>query len=346
MRAVLAVNVRGTRAGGDLAEPLWVIRLRGGFSVSPTPWVTATARLAAFFDKDLDGVDFRVEHRGGIRAGDVTFDTLYLSVNPRDWLTIKVGRLQTQFEIDSVILDSLSRNDSGGVTVTWTDGVHAILGGPRSFRLHLIGQVNPEDGSTNGVGIRGPISFRDGTSRITYYAAAEAPPIGPFTQLLADATVIPGALRPSGLATEPTEHAVALTFKAAADFPTHGGPTSLILHPFAEVGTMLWTPRESAVGVSTRDERAAHFAVVAGLDLKRLGPGALGFQFAWVEPGYLMSPDYPNNTWSIETRYKVRVTSRAVLEFRYRHRQDADRLLGAAGRQIDDNLFVRLTLRY
>lgn len=346
LRAALSLNARGNRDGTDHSEVLPALRLRGGATISVTPWLDARARLAVLFDKDIDGLGFRFSHRRTIQSGDVTFDTLLLALRPHELLTLKFGRLQTQFEIDSVVRDSLSRNDSGGLDVNWTDGMYLTLGTSSSLKLHLIGQANPAEGPTNGVGVRGPLVFEDGASRVTYYAALEAPSLTPFTQLMADLTIIPQALRPLGLGNSATEDVVAFTLKAAADFTLPDGTRPLILHPFLEFGAMLSTPQERVLLISNSPERAGQFAVVTGLDLKHLGPGALGLQFGWVQAGYLISPDYPNNAWSIEARYKVSVVKNVVFEARYRHRQDIDTLLGAAERQTDDNILARVTVRF
>lgn len=346
LRAALSLNIRGDRDGTDQSELLPVVRLRGGATISLTPWLDARARLAGFLDKDVDGLGFRFSHRRTIQSGDVTFDSLFLTLRPHELFTIRIGRLQTQFEIDSVVMDSLSRNDSGGLDVNWTDGVYLTIGKPLSFKLHLIGQVNPEMGPTNNIGIRGPLDFGDGASRVTYYAALEAPSLTPFTQLIADVTIIPQTLRPLGLGTGAKEDVVAFTLKAAADLALHDATKPLILHPFLEFGAMVSTPWESVLGISNSTEGAGRVAVVAGLDLKGLGPGALGFQFGWVQAGYLISPDYPNNAWSIEARYKVRVIKNVVFEARYRHRQDIDKLLDAPQRRTDDNILARITVRF
>ena len=195
------------------------------------------------------------------------------------------------------------------------------------------------------MGARGPIDFEDGASRFTYYAALEAPPSEPFTQLLADVTIIPQALRPDGLASEAKENVVAFTLKGAADLPL-SWLEPIILHPFGEFGAMVSTPQENVLEVSNSTESAGRFAVVAGLDLKNLGPGTLGFQFNWTQPGYLISPDYPNNTWSIEMRYKVGMFKNAVFDIRYRHRQEIDKLVGAQERQTDDNVQARITVKF
>ncbi len=346
LRAALAVDIRDHRDRTDRTELVPRLRVRGGLTVLPTTWVSATARLAAFFDKEADGVGFRLAHRRTIKSGDVTFDSLFLTLRPHGVLTIRIGRLQTQFEIDSVVRDSLSRNDSGGLEVTWTDGAHVEIGRPGSFRLHLIGQLNPEKGPTNGVGTRGPIEFDDEASRVTYYAALEAPRWGPLTQLVTDVTIIPEALRPQGLGAASREPVAAFTLKAAADFPLRDGGRALVFHPFVEAGAMLTTPREDAVGVSTSADRAGRFALVAGMDFKHLGPGDLGIQFGWIEAGYLISPDYPNNTWSIEARYKVGLVGNAVLEVRYRQRQEIGRLVNALDREANHNILARITLKY
>jgi len=346
IRAALSLNIRGDRDGTDQSELLPVVRVRGGATVSVTPWLDARARLAGFIDKDIDGLGFRFSHRRTIQSGDVTFDSLSLTLRPHEIFTLKIGRLQTQFEVDSVVQDSLSRNDSGGLDVNWTDGVYLTIGKSSSFKLHLIGQVNPAEGPTNGVGVRGPLDFRDGASRVTYYVGLEAPPLMPLTQLTADVTIIPRALRPLGPGSDSQENAVAFTLKTAADLALQDATKLPILHPFLEFGAMLSTPRESVIEISNSTERAGQFAFVAGLDLKHLGPGALGFQFGWVQAGYLISPDYPNNAWSLEARYKVRVIKNVVFEARYRHRQDIDKLLDAPQRRTDDNILARLTVKF
>lgn len=350
VRADLALNIRGNRDGTDQTNILPAARLRGGVTISPTPWLAAKARLAGFFDEELQGFGFRFSHRRTIQSGDMTFDELFLTLRPHEFLTIKVGRLQTDgppFEVDSVVLDSLSRHDSSGLNVDWTDGVHVIIGRPSAFKLHMIGQANPKQGPTNGVGVRGPLDFTDGASRVTYYVGLEAPPLRPFTQLVADVTIIPQALRPLGLGAGTKEDVVAFMMRGAADFPLPW-MKPIILHPLWEFGVMASTPRENVLKVSSSQEQADRFAFVTGLDLKNLnlGPGSLGVQFSWIQAGYLISPDYPNNTWSAEIRYKVNILKNAVFEIRYRHRQETDKLVDALERRTDDNLFARVTVKF
>ncbi len=175
-RAALAFKSRGDRDGEHSSEVTPAVRLRGGAAVSFLPWLDGTARLALRIDDDIEGFDFRFNYNEGIEAGDVTFDELFLALKADESLTIKGGRLQTAFEVDSVVKNSLSRHDSSGLDITWTDGVYGIIGRPSAFRLHLIGQVNPDDGPTNGVGDRGPMDYEDDASRVTYYVGLEAPP--------------------------------------------------------------------------------------------------------------------------------------------------------------------------
>ena len=345
VRAALSVDRIGERDGDDFTEVTPAVRLRGGAAVSFLPWLGMAARLALGIDDDIEGFDFRLSHNGGIEAGDFTFDKLFLTLKPHELLTIEGGRLQTAFEVDSVVKDSLSRNDSSGLDINWTDGVYVVIGRPTSLKLHLIGQSNPDDGPTNGVGARGPTDFADATSSITYYVGLQAPPLKPFTQLYADVTIIPQALRPAGLGTEKKEDVVAFTMKGAADFPV-AWLEPIILHPFGEFGVMAWTPQEDVLEVSNSTERAGQFAFVAGVDLKNLGPGSLGFQFNWTEAGYLVSPDYPNNAWSIETRYKVPIAEKVVFEIRYRHRQEIEKLVDAMDRQTSDNIQARITVKF
>lgn len=346
VRAALALNLKGRQDRTDRTDLLPLARLRGGVTLAATPWVNVTARLATFLNKETDRVGFRLRHRRDIQPGDLTFDSLFLTIRPYQFMTIKVGRLQTEFELDSVVKDSLSRHDSSGLDVSWTDGIHVIVGKASSMKLHLIGQVNPEEGPTNGVGTRGPLEFRNGGTRVTYYAALEAPPLKPFTQLVADLTIIPQALRPQGVDSPVQEDVVALTMRGAADLHFGNEASSFILHPFFELGVMIWTPQEKVLKVSGSGKRADHFAIVTGCDLKQLGPGALGFQFGWAQAGYLISPDYPNNAWSSEVRYKLDIATNAIFEIRYRHRQEIDRPNGVLERQTDDNMLARVTIKF
>lgn len=348
LRAALGYTISENRDGSDETDLFPLARLRGALAASPTPWLEARGRFAVFFNEETEDLSFRVAHENDLRPGDVTIDELWVELRPDPRVTIRGGRLQIEdppFELDSVVLDSLSRHDSSGLDVTWTDGLWAILGRTGGWRLHLIGQANPEEGPTNGVGGRGPVDFTDGASRVTYYAALEAPRVAPLTQLVGDVTVIPAALRPWGVGVGRREDIVAFTARAAADVP-FPSLAPVVIHPFLEVGVMASTPRESVLEVSPSRERADGWAVVAGTDLKRLGPGDLGLQAAWVEPGFLLSPDYPNNAWSVETRYKVPVVRNLVLEVRYRHREEIHRLVGARERQAEDNVLARVTFKF
>jgi hypothetical protein len=348
LRAALGYTIIEHRDGSDETDLFPLARLRSALATSPTPWLEARGRLAVFFNEEMEDLSFRVAHENDLRPGDVTIDELWVQLRPDPRMTIRGGRLQIEdppFELDSVILDSLSRHDSSGLDVTWTDGLWAILGRTGGWRLHLIGQANPEEGPTNGVGGRGPVDFTDGASRVTYYAALEAPRIAPLTQLVGDVTVIPAALRPWGVGAGRREDIVAFTARAAADVLIP--PLApVVVHPFLEVGIMVSTPRESVLEVSPSRERADGWAVVAGTDVKRLGPGDLGLQAAWVEPGFLLSPDYPNNAWSVEARYRVPVRKNIVFEVRYRYREEIDRLTDTRQRQSDNNALARITAKF
>ncbi len=348
VRAALAVNIRKERDGEQPREFTQRVRLRGGAEFSFLRWLGATARLALGIDDDTDSLGFRLKHRRDIESGDLTFDELFFTLRPHRYVTIRGGRFQTAghpFEVDSVVEDSLSRHDSGGLDIDWTDGLYITIQTPASFTLHLIGQANPMERPTNNVGVRGPLDFRSDASRLTYYMGLEAPRFKPFTQLVADVTIIPRALRPRGMGGETREDLIAFSMRAAADFPILG-PQGIILHPFGEFGVMASTPRENALEVSNSQERSGSFAFVAGVDFKNLGPGSLGFQFGWAQPGYLISPDYPNNAWSMETRYEVGVAKNAVLEVRHRHREEIEKLVTTRTRQTDDNFLLRVTMKF
>jgi hypothetical protein len=113
------------------------------------------------------------------------------------------------------------------------------------------------------------------------------------------------------------------------------------------VGYMPNAPAQDALGIGSTQAAADAFAVVAGLDLRPLGAGALGLQLARIPAGYLASPDYPPNTRSVEMRYSWSIAALAMkLDLRYRLRQDLERPAGAVATRTDQNLLLRATVRF
>jgi hypothetical protein len=120
---------REDRNGSRSDESDWRIRIRPGVLWQVTTELSARARFAGRYSTD-DSNDNHFEfftaipQSDGLGFGDSTIDELYLRYKPGNW-DVKVGRMQTSFELEGIAKKSLSRNDSPNTDITWTDGIHA-----------------------------------------------------------------------------------------------------------------------------------------------------------------------------------------------------------------------------
>ena len=342
VRAAVAVQQRDQADGTTVTEFLPALRVRPGVYLVASPSVSFRFRFAGLANRDMHGLRFDLD--GPTDPGVVTVDSAYLQFQPNDRLQVRVGRLQTAFELDSVVEDGLSRHDSGGLAIDWTDGVHIALGKPKGTRLHYIGQVNRQDRSTNGVGARGPVTFESEASRVTHFLGLELAPSGSVTQAMIDMTWIPSALSEGAQGGRGTQDFLSFTARIAMDQDVAAGR---VLHPAIEIGWMPITPQLESLGFASRTGRASGLALVAGLDIRLLARGALGLQLARIPAGFIASPDYPPNSRSAELRYSWwPIESRLKLDLRYRVRQQILRVSETDSRQTAHNLQLRATLRF
>lgn len=341
-RAAIAIQQRDLADGTTETELLPALRLRPGIDVLPGSEVSFRFRLAGLLNRDMHGLRFDAD--GPADPGVIAVDSAYLQFKPDDRLQVRVGRFQTAFELDSVVEDGLSRHDSGGVAVDWTDGVHIALGKPKGTRFHYIGQVNRNDRSTNGVGARGPVTFESGSSRVTHFLGLELAPSGGVTQAMVDMTWIPEAMVDDSQGSRGSRDFLSFTARLAAD---HNVAAGRVLHPALEIGWMPVTPQLESLGFASRSGRASGLALVAGLDIRPLARGALGLQLARIPAGFIASPDYPTNSRSAELRYSWwPIESRLKVDLRYRVRQKLLRASESESRQTAHNLQLRATLRF
>lgn len=341
-RAAVAIQQRDRADGATETELLPALRLRPGIDLLPGAVVSLRFRLAGLVNRDMHGLRFDAD--GPADPGVIAIDSAYLQFKPDNRLQVRVGRFQTAFELDSVVEDGLSRHDSGGVAVDWTDGVHIALGEGSGTRFHYIGQVNRNDRSTNGVGARGPVTFESGTSRVTHFLGLELAPSGGVTQAMVDMTWIPDALVDDSQGGRGTRDFLSFTARLAAD---HNVAAGRVLHPALEIGWMPVTPQLESLGFASRSGRASGLALVAGLDIRPLARGALGLQLARIPAGFIASPDYPANSRSAELRYSWwPIESRLKLDLRYRVRQELLRVSETDSRRTAHNLQMRATLRF
>jgi hypothetical protein len=73
-------------------------------------------------------------------AGNFTVDSAYLLYSPHNNFSLRLGRFQTAYELDSVIEDSVSHHYSSGMAVDWTDGMQLTVGVTDKLRVHYLAQ--------------------------------------------------------------------------------------------------------------------------------------------------------------------------------------------------------------
>lgn len=154
-----------------------------------------------------------------IKDGQITIDSLFLHSFRLKKFNVAVGRLQTKFVARGGIFSkSLDRNDSNGMNVNWTDGLHGTLQTKHGWEPHLIVQYNSADGAGNVR--RDPLDFSDSRSRVSYFFAWEnVEPKRRMIQRGLDISYLPSSLLVDGPDTGIVDDYWALVARAAARWP-------------------------------------------------------------------------------------------------------------------------------
>jgi len=338
---------RDDRDGSEEDQDQLIARIRAGLKWAPAETLSATVRLAGRYSTHDNHPHFEffesIPDTDGLRAGDSTVDELFVSWTPTQSWEIAVGRLQTAFELAGVAGGSLDRSDSPNTDITWTDGAHARYRTQGGWNLHAILQYNAAEGATN---VRlPPLSFEDSDSRVTYFAALESTEsFGPIVERALDVSYLPSSLRTDGSAQGPLEDYVAFVGRLAGQWPIGRGGTQLLLG--TELGYAPNTPSQAAVGTGTSG-MAGGFAWQVQLSLLDVFPKhSFALQHGRADPGWLISPDFRNNEILSEVRYEWKIAARQTFTFRFRRREEMEKLVDAARKRRDDDLFLRYTLKF
>ncbi len=347
LRTGLFVSERKARNGEVERDSQGQARLRAWLQRDLADDWRLRARLAARAstvgnDFGLKFDRYRASPTGTI-AGEAHFDEFYLGHGTpgadHQW---RVGRFQTAITLPVVPGKSLDRNDSSNVGIGWTDGFHwqARLGS--TWKSHLIGQVNHRRGAGNTV--RSPLDFSAGGSRLGGYFALEATEHpGPLVMRVLSINWVPDALAAEGLGSDRREDYVTAALKTAAAWPISESGTRLLVA--GELGHALNRPRPEVLSLSGND-RVSGGAWQFSANLFDLLPGHhLGAVYGRAGAGWLTSNDYRNNDELFEIRYQRRFTSDLSIEVRYRWRRELERRIGAAGLQVDEDVYARVTWR-
>lgn len=343
-RAGYFTQTRTDRSNAEDTTDQFIARLRGGLQVVSSPSLSARGRAAGrysthdnhpyakFFDSIPDA--------DGLRAGDATIDELFVHYNPTQHWDVRIGRIQTAFELAGLPGGSLDRSDSPNVDISWTDGAHAVYSFGDGWNSHLILQYNPDPSATN---VRlPPLGFHDANSRIGYFAAVEKfDPTAVIVQRAIDINYLPSALQVDGSPDGDISDYWALVGRLAAQWPARASASRILIG--AEMGYAPGTPKHSTVGTGSAGDTGG-LAWQTSLSWLDLRPGhSVSYQYGRAQSGWLISPDFRNNEILHEVRYSWQMSGRIALDARLRRREEMTRLTGADQAERNDDFFLRFT---
>ncbi|MGI9290278.1 MAG: hypothetical protein ACR2QG_03255 [Gammaproteobacteria bacterium] len=341
------------RDGSSSRDDNFTGRLRFGSQFSTSDRFRIKGRLAyrcattsCSPEVDLAGDD----ENGSIEPGTLTADEFFIQWFRSDKASLAVGRMQTRnVSRGGVFARSLDRNNSRGTTVSYTDGMQLTLNPGRGagWRVNFITEWNDNDGATTTR--REPLDFSDSDAEISYFLALENnKPSGKLVQRSFGITYLPEALLVDGTKQGERKDYWGYVGRTAARFPLGDGLERLQLA--AEVGFAPETPEEAAIdtglaGTSTDDTDGLAWNVSASW-MDFYPDHSIGFQYARTEAGWLLSPNYINNSNQMELRYSWRPEGNVILDARIRHRKEIERISGSAQKAEEWQFFLRATVRY
>lgn len=325
------------------------IRARAGVKLNFNDTTSAKIRAAGRYSSDdrLNTYHFEffesIPSDGGLRLGDSTFDELYLQHQIDKQWSVRLGRFQTKFELDGVAKKSLSRNDSDNTNITWTDGAHVKFKSDSGWDYHAIWQRSRDEGPT--AVRRSPLSFMDDESHNTLYVGVEKKSkVGRFVQRGIDFTYIPESLQTEGSATGRVQDYAAASTRIAAQWPIGESGTKFLWGN--EFGYAFNSPDKVAINTGGSSETSG-FAFQTTFNFIDIWPShSIGFVYARIGGGWLISGDFGNNQQLAETRYLWKINSKQKFEARIRNRRDIDKQIDALRKRREWDYYLRYTIKF
>jgi hypothetical protein len=336
---------RTDRTGATSEQDDFRSRIQAGVMWAPSPALQLRVRAAGRLSDAQDS--FRIFLQAytpgtdGLGSGEVTLDELNLRLRPSDFLEIRVGRLQTAFELAGVARKSLDRNDSPNTDVTFTDGVHLLVRSS-GWANHLIVQRNAARGPVNV--LRPPLDFSGSGSRASLYLATQATaPLGPIVQRELSLTYLPASIPDVAGGSRENKAYVAAVGRLAVELPARIAGGRVVAA--AEGGLAPNTPDRSIL--RTGEGASAGHAFQTSLNLMGAvnGKHSLGIVHARAGDGWLISPDIRENNREWEARYYWQYAPWGRFDARYRIREDSRLQIGAERLRRDADIYLRTSIR-
>ena len=300
------------------------------------------ARLAGVCSTSSCKPDFVMQSSSDdLEAGQITLDELYLHWFKLERFNLVAGRMQTKFVArGGVFAKSLDRNNSNNLNVNWTDGIQGTFTLRNGWTGNLIFEYNDSEGS--GSIRREPLDFSDDGSRVTTFVAIENNRrAGPFLQRGLDISYLPDSLQKDGTDFGRLEDYWAFVGRAAMRFPKE--PTGASLRLSGELGYAPETQTNLSEGITgggDTDGLAWNFTA----SIMNLIPrNSLGINYGRTGAGWLLSPQYANNTELFEVRYLWRRNRQLAVDLRARWIDELETSLLSPRETESFDMYLRVT---
>lgn len=324
------------------------LRIRAGITSKITESLEARVRFAGRYSTDDRNNNFfklfaSIPSTDGLRRGDSTLDEIYIKNTYRNGASVTFGRMQTKMELEGVAKKSLDRNNSPNTDISWTDGLYVKYPLADGWKLHAIMQYNPSSGATEPR--RSRLNFSDSASRLSYFSAIEKKSKTHFwAQRGLDVTYLPSALQQDGTSSGRIADYWAVVGRAVARLPLGQSGEALMLG--GELGVASKAPSNAAVGLPGNGD-AGRTAYQVAFNWVNFAPKhSVGLVMGRADAGWLLSPDYRDNTDLLEIRYKWIPSKKHKWEARLRQREDSKLKTGALKKREDTDLYLRYTYKF
>ncbi len=333
------------REGDPYDETDLLGRARLGLTRSLNDTWRIGARLSASCTSESCRPDtFFEEETQGSSDTTLAVDEAYVHWIQSERFNVVAGRMQTKFITKGgVFAKSMSRNDSSGTRITWTDGVQGTMFSESGWESHAILQYNPGDGPAQIT--REPLDFENSYSRVSaFISLANEKPVRFLTQRAIDISYYPASLKKDGLEVESrTGDYWGFTARLAGRYPKRASGRRL---RFSLEGAYApETPTRAGVGLSGSGDTSGIAGAVTAAFLDFVPNHSIGVNFAHTGAGWLLSPQYNKNERLAEIRYVWVARDNLTVDFRLRYREEIDQLTSAERKREEFDAFVRLTWR-